>query len=45
MRRVKSAEGKGRDERMEGGIKRWERLWMKFEGVLQEPLQLGCIAS
>ena len=29
----------------EGGIRRWERLWRELEGVLQGPLQLGCIAS
>ena len=45
VRRVESEEGKGRGERTEGGIRRWERLWRELEGVWQEPLQLGCIAS
>ena len=45
VRRVESEERKGRGERTEGGITRWERLWRELEGVWQEPLQLGCIAS
>ena len=45
VRRVESEEGKGRGERTEGGNRRWERLWRELEGVWQEPLQLGCIAS
>ena len=45
VRRVESEEGKGRGERMEERIRGWERLWRELEGVWQEPLQLGCIAS
>ena len=45
VRRVESEEEKGRGERTKGGIRRWETLWRELEGVWQEPLQLGCIAS
>ena len=37
--------GKREGRKTEGGIRRWERLWRELEGVWQEPLQLGCIAS